>query len=156
MKDYKKLLSGTAGECAVMTQLCLKGWVPSLAYNNCPTFDIFCYEQNSKKTVAIQVKTVHEKQDGKKIYAFPIMGNRDNREVFYNDVAGPYVFVYIDSLNNIRYYILSKDQFVSLSRRIENDYDEKPRLKHLKEGSPMAMPLSEILQYENAWDNIWK
>lgn len=109
MKDNKKLLSGLAGECAVMTQLCLKGWEPSLAYNNCPTFDIFCYNQDSKKTVAIQVKTIKEKEDGKKIYAFPIMGNRDNRESFYDDVAGPYVFVYIDSFNNIKYYILSKD-----------------------------------------------
>lgn len=156
MKYNKKLLSGLAGECAVMTQLCLKGWHPSLAYNNCPTFDIFCYNQDSKKTVAIQVKTITEKEDGKKIYAFPIMGNRDNREPFYDDVAGPYVFVYIDSLNNIKYYILSKDQFVNLSRRIETDYDKKQRLKPLQGGSPMAMPLSEIVQYENAWKNIWK
>ena len=40
IKDYQKLLTGLAGECAVMKELCLKGWCPSMTYNNCPTIDI--------------------------------------------------------------------------------------------------------------------
>ena len=61
------MLNGLAGECAVMKELCLKGWIPSMAYNNCPTFDILCHNQESQKSIAIQVKTVREKEDGKTI-----------------------------------------------------------------------------------------
>ena len=155
MKDYSKLLSGLAGECGVMKELCLKGWVPSLAYNNCPTFDIFCHNPITNQTVAIQVKTVREKIDKGKIGAFPLMGNRDERQQFYNEVAGPYVFVYIDKLANFEYYILSKEQFITTSSKVEYDYDNLDRSKPIKLGSPMAMPKKEITQYKDCWDNLW-
>ena len=155
MKDFSKLLSGLAGECGVMTELCLKGWVPSLAYNNCPSFDIFCHNPNTKQTVAIQVKTVREKINKGKISAFPIMGNRDERQQFYEDVAGPYIFVYIDKTDNFEFYILSKEQFTTTSSRVEDDYDNLDRLKPIKPGSPMAMPKKEIEKYKDCWENLW-
>jgi len=149
------MLNGLAGECAVMKELCLKGWIPSMAYNNCPTFDILCHNQESQKSIAIQVKTVREKEDGKTISAFPIMGNRDNRHEFYKDVAGPYVFVYIDKDDHFTFYILSKEQFIEISNKIEDDYDNLPRVKHLKPGSPMSMPKKNIIAFENKWENLW-
>lgn len=91
MRDYWKNLTGLAGECAVMTELCLRGYVPSLAYNNCPTIDILCYNPAINKTITIQVKTIREKGYGKKIYAFPIMSNRDERDKYYNEISGPFV-----------------------------------------------------------------
>lgn len=155
IKDYQKLLTGLVGECAVMKELCLKGWCPSMTYNNCPTIDILCYHPESKKTVAIQVKTVQEKIAGRKIYAFPVMGNRDNRQSFYKEVSGPYIFVYIDHNNHFRYYILSKEQFINLSSKIEDDYDNLPREKEIKPNSPMAMPVKCLQSFENQWENIW-
>lgn len=155
MKNYRKNLTGLAGESAVVTQLCLRGFVPSMTYNNCPTVDILCYNPEINRTITIQVKTVREKENGKKIYAFPIMGNRDERENFYRDVSGPFVFVYIDQNCHFSFYILSKEQFVNLSRQIELDYDNLPRKKALTPNSPMAMPKSCIIEYENKWENLW-
>lgn len=155
MRDYFKLLTGLAGECAVMKELCLRGWSPSMTYNNCPTIDILCFNPEMNRSVAIQVKTVREKQDGKKIYAFPVMGNRDKRHEFYKEIAGPYVFVYIDKDNNFSYYILSKEQFVAISSKLEDDYDNLPRKKPLAPGSPMAMTRSCLTDYENKWENLW-
>ena len=156
MKNYSTILTGLAGECDVIKNLALKGWVPSLAYSNCPTFDIFCFEPKSKKSITIQVKTIRDKGNNN-VNAFPIMGNRDksNRSLFYEDVSGPYVFVYIDINNNFTHYILSKEQFITLSNKIEDDYDNKPRNKPLKSGNPMAMPRRSILDYKDKWDNLW-
>ena len=156
MKNYKTMLTGLAGESAVMAALCLKGWCPSMAYNNCPTFDILCYNPDTKATIAIQVKTVREKKDGKKIPAFPLMGNRDERQAFYQEVAGPYIFVYIDKDDKFSFYILSKAQFISLSSQIEEDYDNLPRKKPLAPKSPMAMPKARIEEFEDQWDNLWR
>lgn len=154
-RNYKRILSGLAGESAVMRELCVRGWLPSMSYNNSPIFDLFCYNPELDRTVTIQVKTVKEKEDGKKIPSFPISGNRDERLSFYKEVSGPYVFVYIDKDNNFKFYILSKDQFIDLSSQIEYDYDNFPRSKPLKPGSPMAMPLKNLQEFENCWENLW-
>lgn len=156
MKDNSKMLIGLAGECDVVKTLALRGWVSSLAYNNCPTFDIFCFNPETKQTVTIQVKTIKDKEKGK-VHAFPIMGNHEEREQFYKEVTGPYVFVHIDINNNISHYILSRNQFVKLSSQIENDYeyDKDGNKKNLKP-APMAMPRKYILDYKDEWDNIWK
>lgn len=155
MRNFEKNLTGLAGECAVMTELCLRGYVPSLAYNNCPTIDILCYNPMLNKAITIQVKTVREKKDGKKIYAFPLMGNREERDNFYKEVSGPFVFVYIDANDKFTYYILSKSQFVKLSSKVENDYDALPRKKSIRSKSPMAMPKRCIGTFENKWENLW-
>lgn len=155
MKDFNKNLTGLAGECAVMTQLCLKGYAPSMTYNNCPSIDIICYNPELKKTVTIQVKTVREKKNGNKIYSFPVMGNRDEREEFYKEVSGAFVFVYIDCNDLFHFYILSKEQFITLSRKIEDDYDALVRSKPIKPKSPMAMPRKQVLEFENKWENLW-
>ena len=150
------MLTGLAGECEVVKLLALKGWVPSLAINNCPTFDIFCFNPETNKTVAIQVKTVRDKENAK-VPSFPIMGNRENRETFYNEIVGPYIFVHIDKDNNFSHYILSRTQFIQLSSQIENDYDyDKYGNKKDLKPSPMAMPRKYILDYKDKWENIWK
>ncbi len=156
MRDYWKNLTGLAGECAVMTELCLRGYVPSLAYNNCPMIDILCYNPAINKTITIQVKTIREKGYGKKIYAFPIMSNRDERDKYYNEISGPFVFVYISFDNLFTYYILSRDQFVEISSKVESEYDLLPRRKAIKSKSPMAMPEKCIQGFKDKWENLWK
>lgn len=97
-----------------------------------------------------------EKEAGGKISSFPIMSNRDVRELLYKeDVVGPYVFVYIDKNNHFSYYILSKQQFVETSKEIEKSYDELSRIKPLKKGSPMVMPRKALEKYQDEWSNLW-
>lgn len=105
--------------------------------------------------MSIQVKTVREKKDGGKVHAFPIMGKRDERLRFYEEVAGPYVFVYIDKDDKFSFYILSRSQFVALSSQIEDDYDSLPRSAPLKPCTPMAMPRKCLLEFEGRWENLW-
>lgn len=83
------------------------------------------------------------------------MGNRDNRSDFYENISGPFVFVIRDIHNNYRYFILSKEQFISISSKVEDDYDNLIRAKPIKPGSPMALPIKCILNFEDQWDNLW-
>lgn len=155
MADYTKHLIGLSGEMAVAKSLCEQNFVPTLASNNSPMFDVFCLNPILQKSIVIQVKTIKDKK-GNKVTAFPLLGNRDKRTAFYNEVVGPFVFVHIDLELNYRYFILSKKQFVDLSSKVESDYDVLPRKKPLKPGNPMTMPMKHILDFENQWDNLWK
>lgn len=47
MKDYRKLLTELAGECATMTESFLRGWISSLLHNNNPKFDILSFNQGT-------------------------------------------------------------------------------------------------------------
>lgn len=154
MKNYFKLLSGLAGELEVAKILCLKGYVPTLAPTNCPTFDIFCFDPDAKKQIVIQVKTIRDEK-GKVKNSYPIISNRDKREEFYSEIAGPFVFVHIDINGYFKFYILSKEQFINISSKVETDYDNLPREKPIQEGSPMAMPKKHLVEFENNWDNLW-
>lgn len=155
-RNYRKILTGLAGESAVMKELCIRGWLPSMSFNNSPVFDLFCYNPELDITVTVQVKTVREDEDGKRKQSFPLFGNRDERLSFYKEVSGPYVFVHIGKDDDFKFFILSKSQFVDLSSQIEYDYDNIQRAKPLQPHSPMAMPLKNLLEFENCWDNLWR
>lgn len=154
MKDYNKFLIGLSGELSVAKFLCEQGFVPTLANNNCPVFDIFCFNPYTKQTIVIQVKTVKDRLGNKK-NAFPIMSNRDNRQEFYDNVSGPYVFVHIDINNQYSFFILSKEQFIETSSKIEDDYDKKERKIPLNPGSPMAYPIKNLDVFKDKWENLW-
>lgn len=155
MNDYTKHLIGLSGEYHVAKILCEHKWVPTLANNNCPVFDIFCHHPENQKTITIQVKTIKDRSN-KKNNSFPVMGNRDKRDEFYRSITGPYVFVHIDIANRYRCFVLSKEQFILISSKIENDYDNLDRKKPLQPGSPMAIPMKIIeSDYEDKWDNLW-
>lgn len=153
-KMYRKHLVGLSGELAVAKALCEKGFVPTLANNNCPVFDIFCFNPYTKQTIVIQVKTVKDRLGNKK-NTFPIMSNRDNRQEFYDNVSGPYVFVHIDINNQYSFFILSKEQFIETSSKIEDDYDKKERKIPLNPGSPMAYPIKNLDVFKDKWENLW-
>jgi hypothetical protein len=83
------------------------------------------------------------------------MSNRDNRQEFYDNVSGPYVFVHIDINNQYSFFILSKEQFIETSSKIEDDYDKKERKIPLNHGSPMAYPLKNLDVFKDKWENLW-
>lgn len=43
-----------------------------------------------------------------------------------------------------------------LFSQIEYDYDHLSRMKPLQPHSPMAMPVKNLLEFENCWDNLWQ
>jgi hypothetical protein len=56
-KPYmEKNLSSLAGEFAVASQLCLRGYVASLTLKNYPGVDVFAFNPKNGKQVTIQVK----------------------------------------------------------------------------------------------------
>jgi|GEM_PF-1871608 len=162
MRNYQNHLTGTAGEMAVGMSLCLKGWIPSLTTNNCPTLDLFCFNPDTKESVAIQIKTTRDKEDDngkfKKNNSF-MLGSITHAtiEEDIKNIITPFIFVHIDVKNNIKYYILSKQDIVNEILAIDK-YCREIRKRKNAEFSPkeqLAIPLSYLEKYENQWDNLW-
>jgi hypothetical protein len=153
-KDYKKHLIGTAGELAVANMLCLHGWVPSLTSNNCPSFDVFGYNPETKKSCVIQVKTTKDEKGHRKS-SFQLGFTHDNRDEWLTNLTCPYVFVHIDLENKHTFYILSAIDLKGLVIRTDDEYYNKERAKPLNP-YPVAIQIKDIAAFENRWENLWK
>lgn len=154
-KDFKKHLVGTAGELAVANMLCLHGWVPSLTSNNCPEFDVFCYDPQANKSCVIQVKTTRDEKGNKKS-GFPLGFPHDKREEWLKNLTCPYVFVHIDLENRHTFYILSASDLKEVIIETNNKYVSKDRVKPLNPSFMVAIRLKHISGFEKKWDNLWK
>ncbi|MCE1167582.1 MAG: hypothetical protein LWX70_05740 [Sphingobacteriia bacterium] len=154
-KDFKKHLIGTAGELAVANMLCLKGWVPSLTSNNCPSFDVFGYDPENMKSCVIQVKTTKE-EDGIKRTSYQLGFSHDRREEWLGDLNCPYVFVHIDKDNKHRFFILSALELKDIIIRTDDEYFFKARQKPIDPTYPVAIQVKDIEEFEDKWNNLWK
>lgn len=153
-KDYQKHLIGTAGELAVANMLCLRGWVPSLTSNNCPSFDVFGYDPATQRSCVIQVKTTKDEKGYKKS-SFQLGFAHNKRSEWLNDLTCPYVFVHIDLENKHTFYILSALDLIEVIIKTDDEYFNKKREKPLKD-YPVAIRLNDIAEFENKWENLWK
>lgn len=133
-----KILTALAGEFLVAGQLCLRGYFASLTLKNYPKVDIFCLNPKNGKQVAIQVKT---KRGGKQYYVPENVDQLDQ----------PFVFVYIDSSNNVEYYVItSKDVAALSSEQRERYLQRKPNVKH---DQPRMLSV-ELLREGELWDGF--
>lgn len=167
MKDFAKHLTGTAGEMAVGSKLCLQGWVPSLTTNNCPTLDILCYNPENKKNVSIQVKTIRLKygqSDNVLSSNGYLLGFIKHKSLFEDlkEIATPFVFVTIDNNDIFKFYILSSDDLKQIAIKIDEDYNghQKRQENRFKETECLGIPLRYLtdssLNFEENWHKIWE
>lgn len=116
----EKNLSGLAGEFAVASQLCLKGYVASLTLKNYPGVDIFAFNPKNEKQVTIQVKT---STDG--WFNAPKNPNR----------KGIFVYVNIKLDKTLDFYIIPANEIAKAREKELKGYlDSHP---HVKKDQPI-------------------
>ena len=145
----KHLISLT-GEYFVAGMMSLKGWVASLTLKNYPSVDIFGLNPHTKKTVNIQVKTTKIKKD------YLIGLRHDQRNIIKEVITTPYIFVHINKNSDVRYFILSTEEFIELIEVTDDKYFNRPREIALKPNYPIAVQVSDLEKYEDNWDSLWK
>ncbi|MBP6576845.1 MAG: hypothetical protein KA796_11975 [Chryseobacterium sp.] len=149
MRKLDKHLIGLTGEYLVAGMMSLKGWVASLTLKNYPSVDIFGMNPEIEKTINIQVKTTKNH----KSYQIGLM--RSQRNNILGKITCPFVFVHIDKTDDVRYFILSQNELVSLIIETDDEYFNRPRQITLKD-YPIAINLKDLLEFENEWDSLWK
>lgn len=144
-----KHLIGLTGEYLVAGMMSLKGWVASLTLKNYPSVDIFGLNPKTNETINIQVKTT------KNHSSYQVGIRHDQRNQIRQIIRCPYVFVHIDKNDNIRYFILSKEELINMIELTDNDYFNQPRIKSIQPNYPIAISIKHLASFENKWDSIW-
>ena len=148
MQKLDKHLIGLTGEYLVAGMMSLKGWVASLTLKNYPSVDIFGLNPETEKTINIQVKTTRNQN------SYQVGVKRSNRLLINDRISCPFVFVHIDKKDDVRYFILTKQQLVDLIIETDDEYFNKPRETQLKD-YPIAIQLKHLKDFENKWENLW-
>jgi len=126
----------------------MKGWIASLTLKNYPSVDIFGLNPETDSKVSIQVKTIR----GHK--SFPLSILKSNRDKIDTKIKGPFAFVHIDKYDNVRYFILSREELINIIITTDDNYANKPRVKPLAD-YPLAISLKDLEKFENKWESIW-
>jgi hypothetical protein len=147
--NLNKHLIGLTGEYFVAGMMSLKGWVASLTLKNYPSVDIFGLNPETNKTVNIQVKSTKDKKD------YQIGLKRSQRNLIHEKITCPFVFVHIDKLDNIRYFILTKKELTDLVELRDDEYYNRPRKAPLKD-YPISVKVVDLEKFEDNWKSIWK
>ena len=145
----KKLMTGLAGEYLVAAKMNLRGWVASLTLKNYPGVDIFGMNPETNQNIGIQVKSCWDS-------SFFVGVKHSERSPMDEKIKGPYVFVHMDSVDHASFFILSKDEFISLVNSSDDAYFNKPRTTLTKPDYPIALSLKELQPYKDHWDSLWK
>ncbi len=132
----ERTLISLAGEFAVASQLCLRGYQASLTLKNFPKIDVFAYNPKNQKTISIQVKT-------------STTAHFDPKSI---DIKNRLVYVYIKPDKSLEFYIipvrvaLRKRKRV-LNKRIENS----PKID---KSQPVWLDSNKFRKYKDKWKNL--
>ena len=144
-----KLMTGLAGEYLVAAQMNLRGWVANLTLKNYPNVDIFGMNPKTDQFIAVQVKSSWEP-------SFNIGVSHDKRDQLPDKVKGPFVFVHIENVDTVSYYILTRDEFINLVMSSDDAYFNKKRNKPIKSDYPIALFVNELQPYKDKWNSLWQ
>lgn len=147
--QLKKLMTGLAGEYFVAGIMNLQGWIASLTLKNFPGTDIFGKDPETGKSISVQVKTCWDS-------SFFVGFKRSERDQIEEKVQGPFVFVHIEGIDKVSYYVLTKKEFINLVISTDDIYYNKPRKKPIISDYPIAVSLNDLKPYKNHWDSLWK
>lgn len=185
-KQSEKARIGAIGENLAIFELMLHGWDAfnlNSTLKNYKDIDLVCirkpedsYKPWKPQVSLIQVKTCRKTN-------IPIGFTLEdclNKEILEQNVIGPYVFIYINKLedyNTYRYFILSRKQFIELAYQT-NEYYVKRYHRNIevntkspaginvrwlegqsenetKKHGQFINPLHGV-SCENRWENIWE
>ena len=146
--QINKLMTGLAGEYLVAGMMNLRGWVASLTLKNYPGVDIFGMNPNTGENVSIQVKSCWDNNCW-------IGVRHSERPQMEERIKGPFVFVHMESLDAVSYYILTQQELIDLVNRTDDAYFNKPRTKPIKPDYPIAVSIKELQPFRNNWNSLW-
>ncbi len=123
LKSLSKLELGTLGENLVLEKLKKLGYDAVNANtikNNYKAIDLICTNPQNSQSVEIQVKTAFETN-------FSIGTTLENsfRDILEKKIIGPWIFVHIDKQGEFRFFILSKEEMITLTHESNNWYVNK-------------------------------
>jgi len=139
-KQIEKTLIALAGEFAVASRLCLKGYVASLTLKNYPKVDIFCLNPNTQQQVAVQVKA---KRGGHHYYV--------PEDVELHQV--PFVFVLFDRDDKTAFFVLKARDVAEISKRERDEYIKTH--PHVRADQPRMISVKSLQPYLEHWGNLW-
>lgn len=147
--NLNKHLIGLTGEYMVAGMMSLKGWVASLTLKNYPAVDIFGLNPETDDTINIQVKTTRNQN------SFNIGLRHDHRHLIREKIPCSYVFVHIDKNDDIRYFVLSRQELIALIVQTDDEYFDRPRKKPLNPTYPIALQIKDLIPFEDKWESLW-
>lgn len=123
LKGLSKSELGTLGENIILEKLKEYGFDTINAntlHNNYKAIDLFCTNPNNHQTIGIQVKTSFDKN-------IPIGMSLGNciKEKLEKKVLGPWVFIHIEKDGTFRFFILNREEMISLSHESNDWYINK-------------------------------
>jgi len=132
----EKNLSSLAGEFAVASQLCLRGYVASLTLKNYPGVDVFALNPKNEKQITIQVKA---STDG--WFNAPKIINK--KSVF--------IYVHIKQDKMLDFYIIPATKVIELREKELKGYlDSHP---NVKEDQPIWLGgQKHFADFKDKWD----
>lgn len=129
--SLSKTLVALSGEYLVAAHLCMQGIVASLTLKNYPGIDIFAYNPDTGKNIAIQVKTtrVHRSSgywvsDPKKI----------------KSESTPFVFVHLSKKSPPEFFIVGASDLATLIQPEGNRY--------------WYVKIRDLESYKDQWDRL--
>jgi len=133
----ERTLAELAGNFLVAGQLCLRGYVASLASKNYPEIDIFYFNPKNRKHAAIQVQTIRD----------------DNSYFISEDVDKSkhlFVFVRINSDESVEFYVVPAKDVATLSAKEREDYLREHR--NVKKEQPRMVGIGKLALYKDRWE----
>lgn len=120
LKSLTKLELGTLGENLVLEKLKKFGYDvvnTNTIKNNYKAIDLICTNSKNNQSVGIQVKTSFRSN-------IPIGMTLENsfRDILDKKIIGPWVFVHINEKEEFRFFILSKEEMITLTHESNNWY----------------------------------
>ncbi|MEM3580929.1 MAG: hypothetical protein QXQ64_06680 [Candidatus Bathyarchaeia archaeon] len=137
ISQLEKTLTALAGEFAVASRLCLKGYVASLTLKNFPKADIFCFNPKNGKQVVIQVKT---KKGGRNYYV--------PEDV--DKLSSIFVFVYINEDEKMDFFIAPSKEVAEISEKERQEYIAKH--PNVSKKQPRMISTQALQKFKDRWD----
>lgn len=150
-KQLKNTMTSLAGEHAVASQLCLKGYVASLTLKNFPGVDIFYQNPETKKHGSLQVKTTQVSW-----IRIPEESEKDQIYVLVNFQTTPPDFYIIPYEKLLKLANLERHLYITKVKHRKPVVEKEQPLAITLTGSPDYSGYEEVTKelahYKNAWE----
>ena len=130
LKKLSKSELGTLGESLVIEKLNgigLQAINANAIHNNYASIDVICTNPKNGQTVGIQVKTSFDTN-------IPIGMSLKNcvREKLEEKVLGPWVFIHVEKDGSMRYYVLTREEMITVAHESNDWYMHKWKSSYRK------------------------
>jgi hypothetical protein len=154
-------LIGMAGVYYVAAELCRRGYLALPTTRNLRAFDLVVMNQETGKSIGIEVKTREPKKGESRIQFTVIQATGES--ILYGDalekrIKSHYVFVCLPPRGHPKFFIVPKNDVKRLTKESIECYFEmrkhprKPKEQVLKSSAPVGPYLKQLEKYQDKWE----